>query len=155
MSKKEPFTIGDVETILLVKALDEYTMFDENDPEYEYSLAEKIERLDLSTGWMDGDVFNAGLDKMEEMGLLVWKNEKEGYRLTEEDVIVWQDEEEGYALTEEGRTLFKKLSLVEGLDDNSVKNILNMSFNTKEFLNKHGNDIKDIIIGVMKSCISK
>ena len=88
MSRKEPFTIGDVETILLVKALDEYTMFDENDPEYEYSLAEKIERLDLSTGWMDGDVFNAGLEKMEEMGLLVWKNEKEGYRLTEEDVII-------------------------------------------------------------------
>ena len=155
MSRKELFTIGDVETILLVKALDEYTMFDENDSEYEYSLAEKIERLDLSTGWMDGDVLNAGLEKMEEMGLLIWKNEKEGYKFTENDVVVWQDEEQGYELTEAGRTLFKRLSLVEGLDDNSIKNILNMSFNAKEFLNKHGKDIKDIIIGVMKSCISK
>ncbi len=155
MSKKELFTMGDVETILLVKALNEYKMVDENEPDYEYSLGEKIERLDLSTGYMDGDVFNAGLDKMEEMGLLIWKNEKEGYKFTENDVVVWQDEEQGYELTETGRTLFKRLSLVEGLDDNSIKNILNMSFNVKEFLNEHGDDIKDTIIDVMKSCILK
>ena len=153
MSKKELFTMGDVETILLVKALNEYKMVDENEPDYEYSLGEKIERLDLSTGYMDGDVFNAGLDKMEEMGLLIWKNEKEGYDITDDNVIVWKDAKEGYELTELGKKVLDRLSLVKCLNDNGIKNILNVSFSIKNFLNEHGDEIKGIIVEEIKGRI--
>ena len=65
-----------------------------------------IER-NIDEAFMDEITFQfLGLDKMEETGILVWN-----------------EEEDTYEVTEIGRTLFKRLSLVEGLDDNGIKNI--------------------------------
>lgn len=138
MSKKEQFNIKEVEVLLLVKLLHEYTMLDEDGEECDYTLSEKIERFDISSARMEIEEFEAGLDKMEETGILVWN-----------------EEEDTYEVTEIGRTLFKRLSLVEGLDDNGIKNILNASFSIQNFWNEHGNEIKDIMLTVLKAFILK
>ena len=134
MSKKEQFNIKEVEVLLLVKLLDKCTLFDDDS----YTLSEKIERFDISSARMEIEEFEAGLDKMEETGILVWN-----------------EEEDTYEVTEIGRTLFKRLSLVEGLDDNGIKNILNASFSIQNFWNEHGNEIKDIMLTILKAYILK
>ena len=124
MSTENKFTMEEVEVLLLIKLLNEFEMYDDTKTK-EYTLTEKIERFDISSASMEAETFHEGLDKMEETGLLVWDSENYVYELTET-----------------GETLLKRLSLLDGFNDNSIKNIMNFSAYIKEFWNKH----KSVII---------
>jgi len=79
MGAENLFTLDEIKVLLLIKLLDEY-----EHPDYlEDTLADKINRFDHSSADMDIEVFEAGLDKMEETGLLVWDNIEDAYELTE------------------------------------------------------------------------
>lgn len=123
MGTEKKFTVEEVEVLLLVKLLNEFEMYDDSESR-ECTLTEKIENFKESLSEKEDVAFQAGLDKMEETGLLVGDSEN--------DV---------YGLTETGKTLFERLSLLEKFSDNSIKNIMNFQVYIKDFWNKHGKEI--------------
>lgn len=130
MDIENKLTIEEVEVLLLVKTLNDFEMYDDTQTK-EYTLTEKIERFDISSASMQAETFHAGLDKMEEIGLLVWNRGNDAYELTET-----------------GKTLFQRLSLLDGFSDDNIKNIMNFSSYIKEFWNKHGSEIIAEIVKV-------
>lgn len=124
------FSVEEVEVLLLVKLLDEFEMYNDINSE-KCTLNDKIENFKESLSVEKNEAFEVGLDKMEETGVLVWDSANYAYELTEK-----------------GKTLFQRLSLLEKLSDNSIKNIMNFSSYIKEFWNKYRSKIIEELMKV-------